>query len=226
MQVHTHCTTSKLASHSRMHEYVRHQRNKVHPHTDALQLQDPSVLRTRIFPQNHFASDLLPRHFINSAHLAAGMDSCTSTPTWRSHTEPEACSPARRLTSICTHANSYVPCHKLASAPRCVDEKTRVTVPCTTCATPLHRQPPQLGCRWSGTTTLHRQPPQLGCRWSGATPLHRQPPQLGCRQSGATPHHRQHLSLAAGVAAATPIDRKSTRLNSSHSKQSRMPSSA
>ena len=62
------------------------------------------------------------------------MDSCTSTPTWRSHTEPEACSPARRLTSICTHANSYVPCHKLASAPRCVD-KTRVTVPCTTCAT-------------------------------------------------------------------------------------------
>ena len=76
--------------------------------------QDPSVLRTRIFPQNHFASDLLPRHFINSAHLAAGMDSCTSTPTWRSHTEPEACSPARRLTSICTHANSYLLCHKLA----------------------------------------------------------------------------------------------------------------
>ena len=160
----------------------------MHPHTDALQLQDPSVLRTRIFPQNHFASDLLPRHFINSAHLAAGMDSCTSTPTLRSHTEPEACSPARRLTSICTHANSYVPCHKLASAPRCVDEKTRVTVPCTTCATPLHRQPPQ-----------------LGCRRSGATPLHRQPPQLGCQRSGATPHHRHHLSLAAGVVAATPI---------------------
>ena len=29
-----------------------------------------------------------------------------------------------------------------------------------------------------------------------------------------------------GTAAATPIDRKSTRLNSSHSQQSRMPSSA
>jgi len=76
MQVHTHCTTSKLASHSRMHEYVRHQRNKVHPHTNALQLQDPSVLRTRIFPQNHFASDLLPRHFINSVQLA---DSTSTT---------------------------------------------------------------------------------------------------------------------------------------------------
>jgi len=48
------------------------------------------------------------------AHLAAGMDSCTSMPMSRSHTEPEACSPARRLTSICTHANSYLLCHKLA----------------------------------------------------------------------------------------------------------------
>ena len=38
--------------------------------------QDPSVLRTRIFPQNHFASDLLPRHFINSVHLA---DSTSTT---------------------------------------------------------------------------------------------------------------------------------------------------
>ena len=38
--------------------------------------QDPSVLRTRISPQNHFASDLLPRHFINSVQLA---DSTSTT---------------------------------------------------------------------------------------------------------------------------------------------------
>ena len=48
-----------------MHEYVRHQRNKVHPHTDALQLQMPYNYKIEafcgrdFFPRNHFDDDKL-----------------------------------------------------------------------------------------------------------------------------------------------------------------------
>ena len=39
-------------------------------------LQDSSALRMGIFPQNYFAYDLLPRHFVNSVQLA---DSASTT---------------------------------------------------------------------------------------------------------------------------------------------------
>ena len=54
-----HAQLASLPSHSRMHEYVRHQRNKVHLHTDALQLQMPYNYKIQVFCGREFSRRII-----------------------------------------------------------------------------------------------------------------------------------------------------------------------
>ena len=61
------------------------------------------------------------------------------------------------------------------------------------------------------------------------TPLTTQTDQHGHRLTGASAAAREHYERAVGLLrlySGDPLDRKSTRLNSSHVSESRMPSSA